>query len=448
MNGRLKNNKVNIMSITRSFSCLKILSAILITLLLESCEKKNHTDHTEHIHHDTVNNSVYYCPMDTQIVSDKPGTCPICKMDLELKSGHHHTDHVSTSGDIVYKPANVSVLSSVRTIKAVQKTVPVVIEGNGYITYDTRLINNISARISGRVEKLYIKYKYQPVKKGDPLFDIYSHELLSAQQDYLWLRNNDSENQDMVEASIQKLRLLGMTNQQLNQLGKNHHVHPVTTIFSPYSGFAVGLTDQAENVPDNPETGMGTGSAMNSEPEMQTTPEEEILREGTYVNKGQAVFRIANTRNVWAVTEIFSGSLPDLKLNIPAEITVEGTDQPIRGKINFIEPALTSDQKSIRIRMDVNNKTRQLKIGNLIKTRIQAGNKSGLWIPSGAVYDLGKVKIVFVKTNGAFVTKEVNTGYTTGNETEVISGISETDEIAADAQFMVDSESFVKTESE
>jgi len=409
-----------------------------------SCTSEKKEDHPEHIHalhSDTIkkNEHVYYCPMDPEVEQHKPGICPKCHMDLEIKddsSSHEIKDYT-------LMPANAAVLSSVKSIKPERKSLPITIKSSGYITYDTRRLYDISARIEGRIEKLYVKFKYQPVSKGQALLDIYSHELLTAQNEYLYLKRNDPNANDLLNAAKKKLLLLGMTESQINAVGHTEHVHPTTTVYSPYSGFIVEQSSEKNSASSNYANTNGSMSDASNSVTMNQG-KELLLKEGSYVSKGEPIFKVANIDRVWTIFEIYSDAVPYVKLNLPVHIMLENTDEMIMGKVDFIEPSYNEGAGTARIRVYLDNKNQNLKIGNIVSGSVDAGNKEALWIPFTSVVDLGKQKIAFVKKDGAFETRVIQTGAKLGNVIEVLNGLSDSEEVAENAQFLIDSESFVK----
>jgi membrane fusion protein, copper/silver efflux system len=457
------------------------LLSFLLSIILFSCGTGG-KESLEERHHTSVD-TLYYCPMDTDIVQKGPGICPKCKMDLVKKenhSGHKHEDKIyycpmcpgqeqnkpgickvcnmdlelkpgfsaEDDQDPITMPVNSTVFSKVKSIKPFEKTVSIKIEAKGYISYDPNRFHSVSSRYSGRIEKLYVKYAYQAVKKGQKLMEIFSHELRTAQHEYLFIVKNDSGSQDLVNASRQKLELLGMTMGQIEDLEKNNHVHPTTTIYSPCDGYVVENFTGEENQEMNSSSQYENKSNMNSMSKQaanaSTGNNELLIREGAYVNKGQEIFRVVNADMVWGILEILAENISIIKLNQPVEIKVENTGEVINGKVNFIEPGYSSGSKTMKVRIYLNNKSHQLKIGNLIFAQVDGGNKKGIWIPKAAVIDLGKEKVAFVKNKNVYQARRIETGFLTTDEIEVLSGISKDEEIAENAQYMIDSEGFVK----
>src|SRR5476651_2401192 len=153
----------------------------------------------------------YTCPMHPQILEDHPGSCPICGMALVKRSGQA-SEGAGISLNTVLKPVNSSVVSSVNAITPEQKEIPTTISAEGYLDFDVRTFNNIASRFSGRIEKLYIKYAFQEVHQGQRILDIYSPDMVTAQQDLIYLTKNSAQETDLINAAKQKLLLQGMTN--------------------------------------------------------------------------------------------------------------------------------------------------------------------------------------------------------------------------------------------
>src|SRR5262249_44697270 len=147
----------------------------------------------------------------------RPGNCPICGMKLVKKNA----ETVSTNNiqlESLLKPANEFVVASLPVTTPQQKNIRIPIKVYGTIEYDTRAAVSISARVSGRIEKLYLRYRYQEVTAGQKIMDIYSPELLTAQQDLLFLLKSDPDNTSFINAAKQKLLLLGMSESELNKV--------------------------------------------------------------------------------------------------------------------------------------------------------------------------------------------------------------------------------------
>ncbi len=174
---------------------------------------------------------LYHCPMHHEIVRDEPGTCPICGMDLVAFSSEEKPI-ADVSLNTLLKPTNSYVISTIPLVQMEQKDEPMEIEALGTIQYDTREAAVISARVSGRIEKLYVRYTFQDIKKGQKLMEIYSPEILTAQQDLLFLLRNDPGNSSMINAAREKLSLLGMSGTQLQQVMQSQKAALAVSIYS------------------------------------------------------------------------------------------------------------------------------------------------------------------------------------------------------------------------
>ncbi|ESU28503.1 MULTISPECIES: efflux RND transporter periplasmic adaptor subunit [Flavobacterium] len=375
---------------------------------------------------------VYTCSMHPEIIRDKPGNCPICGMTLVKKITNNHTEE-NNSIENVLKPTDNFIVGNYQTTMAKDTTISNVINLPGLVAYDPNSSVNIAARISGRIEKMYVNYKYQKVTKGQKLFDLYSPELLTEQQNFIYLISNDAANTSIVEASKQKLMLYGMSGNHINSLMATKRANPVISIYSP----AYGIIDATETMEVNSNT-MSNASA---------TSEILNVKEGNYIKKGETVFKLVNTDKVWGVFNVLQGYNGLLKMNQPITITTElDENNSINANINFIETQFNASDKSNRIRVYLNNAKLKLPIGLRLQGSVKTNPIKATWLQKQAFVSIGNKKIVFIKMNNGFKAKEIKTGIEMGDYIQVINGISIKDTIAKNAQYLIDSESFIKTE--
>jgi Cu(I)/Ag(I) efflux system membrane fusion protein len=375
----------------------------------------------------------YTCPMHPQIMEDHPGVCPICGMTLVKKSGQA-SEGAGISLNTVLQPVSSSVITSIGPISPQEREVPVEISADGYLDFDNRTYNNIAARFSGRIEKLYIKYAFQEIHRGQRIFDIYSPDMVTAQQDLLYLLKNSPQETGMIDAAKQKLELLGMTSVQVNQVIKTVKPFYSLPVYSPYNG----------HVHDMPHSQMSGGTDAKSR-EDYTNNVRLSIKEGMYVEEGENIFNVVNPHHLWAIIKINPSAIAGLKLNQQVKITLP--DMPgriITGKVNFIEPFFEGGDKSTSIRVYVDNMDHDLKVNSLVKATIQTGEVNGLWIPRTAVLDLGRTQFVWLKAGSYYKARQVDTGTINGSEIQIVKGLSVTDSIANHAQYLTDSESFIK----
>jgi len=376
----------------------------------------------------------YTCPMHPQILEDHPGSCPICGMALVKRSGQA-SEGAGISLNTVLQPVNSSVISSIQAITPVQKEVPTAIAAMGYLDFDTRMFNNIASRFSGRIEQLYIKYAFEEIHRGQRIFDIYSPDMVTAQQDLIFISKNSAQETGLINAARQKLLLLGMSDEQVNQVIKTGKPYYSLPVYSPYDG-------HVHNMPHSQMDG-----ASNEPSSTEFTDNLPLaVKEGMYVEKGQTLFNVVNPHMLWAVIKVEQSALASLKLNQPVKIML--TDVPgkvLYGKVDFMEPSLRDGDKTASIRVYLDNMDHALKVNSLVKAEIQTGKTNGLWIPRTALIDLGRTQIVWLKNGALFRAQRVIAGITNSDEVQITKGLSAADSVAANAQYLTDSESFIKT---
>jgi membrane fusion protein, copper/silver efflux system len=396
---------------------------------------ENYTMHSGHVMSDSsrVLTKVYTCPMHPQVQSDTAGTCPICGMQLEKVKSPNEPKAVSLN--TLLKPSNQQVIANVPMVHMMAREEDIEMEAYGFITYDTRQTGVISSNFSGRIEKLYVKYRYQKISKGQRIMDIYSPELLTAQENLLFLIKNDPDNAILINSAKQKLYLLGMSNQQLNSVIKTGKSSYKVSIFSNYSG----------HIHESNSTGM----ANNQAPAMQqlaVTTEELSVKEGMYVQKGQNIFAVYNPNRAWVLLNIFTGQAAMVRIGNKVRITPETNPaSDFRASINYIEPVYRDGSKTVTARVYFDNSSYKNPIGSQVKATIFAGDRSANWLPEEAVLSLGLDKVVFVRSGEAFIARKIETGITNKYLVQVLSGLDKTEAVAANAQYLVDSESFIKT---
>lgn len=405
------------------------IGLLAIVMLVNACSNPKPTT----VATAAKNDIKYTCPMHPQISEDHPGNCPICGMTLVKKSGQA-SEGAGISLNTVLKLVNSSVISSVAAITPEQKEVSISVSAQGYLDFDTRTFNNIASRISGRIEKLYIKYAFQEIHQGQRIFDIYSPDIVTAQQDLIFISKNSPQETGLINAARQKLLLLGMTPAQVNhviQTGKSYYSLPV---YSPYDGHVHDMPHtQMENVADTrPPSDFANNLALS-------------VKEGMYVDKGQTLFNVVNPHMLWAIIKIDPASVSAIKLNQPVKITLP--DLPgknLYGKVNFIEPTLQNGDKTTSIRVYLDNMDHELKVNSLVNAEIQTGVTGSLWVPKSAITDLGRTHIIWIKQGPVYHARRVSTGIANGDEIQVIKGLTAADSLASNAQYLTDSESFIK----
>lgn len=380
----------------------------------------------------THQNEVYTCSMHPEIVRDKPGDCPICGMFLVKKVRENHPVEDSSVGNLL-KPTDNFIVGNYETTVPKDTVLSTEINLPGIIAYDPNSSVTITARISGRIERLYVNYKYQKVNKGQKLFDLYSPELLTEQQNFVYLISNDSDNLSIIKASKQKLLLYGMTESQINSLVSTKIANPILSIYSSTSGVIQGTESMA----------IGGSSAMKN----TITTENLLVKEGDYIKKNQTVFKLLITDKVWGIFNVIQSYSSVIKTKQPIKINTEFDEkETINANVNFIETQLNTTDKTNRIRVYLNNNNLKLPIGLRLEGVVKTNPTKGIWIRKQAIVSLGIKKIVFKKMGNGFKATVLKTGIEIDEFTQVINGVSIQDTIAKNGSYLIDSESFVKTE--
>jgi Cu(I)/Ag(I) efflux system membrane fusion protein len=408
-----------------------LLMITVTVFLIQACNNKHVSDQTAETNNTEISSAskdLYTCSMHPQVLQDHPGNCPICGMKL-IKKNEKPVAISNIKLETLLRPTNEFVVASLPVITPQESEINIPVNAYGTIEADTRAAGTVSARVSGRIEKLYVRYRFQNVKEGQKVLEIYSPELLTAQQNLLFLIKNDAQNTSFINAAKQKLLLLGMSTAELNKVIEEGKPLYSMSVYSNYSGYV---------------TGNGNQNEMNN---AATITQELPMKEGMYINKGQPLFNIINRNKSWIAIQIFPDDQPLIKKGDAVQIIPE-TDAVavIKGKIDFIEPFFRGNSKTLTARVYFDNINR-LTLGSQVTAKILTGTKRGLWLPQKAVLTIGMGDVAFLKSNGGFLAHKITTGIRVDNKVQILSGLNPTDTVAANAQFLMDSESYIKTSS-
>lgn len=415
-------------------------TVLVVLLLVWGCSGKDSSS--------TAEQDQFTCPMHPTVISDKQGTCPVCGMELVRKARAGEEVKITEDLAKLLQSPDESVMASITTIKAQYKRMPMTAEAHGVVAYDTRYVHAVPARIAGRLERVYLRYAFQTVSKGQRVAEIYSPELLTAQRELLFLVEHDAANTDLIAAAKEKLVLLGATQKQVDDLIKTKETSGRFTIYSPYDGYLI-LAGQSMPVAvvrptSSPGMGGGMGSAVTTPAatEQSAPATSSLVREGDYVSRGQTLFTIASQEALLLelnVPSVSAGSLhigDSLVISISKEMTIVSV-------VNFVQPFFADGEEFQKVRVYV--RRADLRIGQLVDAAIKRTSAAALWLPNEAIMDMGSGKIVFVKERSVFKPKPITAGMRSDGWTEIRQGIASSDEVAAKAAYLVDSESFIKS---
>ena len=418
-----------------------------ILLGLAACKSKPVKE--VHAGHKTA--GLYTCPMHPQVTGDKPGKCPICGMDLVLKETNNElvTD---SSIAMLEKPVNAQVIATIPAIVPETGARIYSSEANGVVTYDTRRQTSISSRVGGRIERLQIKYNYQPVKKGQLIMEIYSPDLAAAQRELLYVAGNSPA---MLSAAKQRLELLGMQPAQVEQVLRSGNILYRVPVYSNRNGYILEKTAAAITAPSPMASpapaasdGMG-GMGGAASPNAPAGPAPAVpvaspvmIREGQYVSAGQSLFTIYEASGLVAefafTPQLAAGIKKGQRLLF---YPVNGNKAMQTGTIGLVEPVFRNGQNFTlaRVYLDDNG----FQAGQLLTANIPVMYTDGWWLPKKAVWRLGGNAIIFRQGNGVYRPVEITTGMETKDMIQVTTNIADW-KVASNAAYLVDSESFIK----
>jgi membrane fusion protein, copper/silver efflux system len=449
---KMATNVMGMINVPPIYMRVVIILSVVFFSACTSGKKEEHGTHKEE----------YTCAMHPQVVQDKPGTCPICGMELVKKSEGGNEMVITEDLKELIKPTNASVIAKIQTTHPERKTLSIETMASGIVNYDTRKTYSVPVRFGGRIEKLYLKYNYQPVKKGQVIMEVYSPELLTAQRELLYVFTQQKEDTQLLDATKQKLLLLGLTKEQIEKVieeGKETFAFPV---LSPYTGYIIESTTSSPEVQPSSlaqptsmggggmgkkASGMQTSTAMGTSSSTSLLGQQISIREGMYVTTGQSLFKVVDGTRLWAELYFSADEAKQIQKGDPMELHVKGSDEVIQSSIDFIQPFFSEGKQFLQVRSYLSDKNNVIRVGQLVTAHLNQPGAQSLWIPKIAVLDLGVQQIVFVKDQGTFTPFRIKTGSVSNGWIEVIEGLGESSEIAANAQYLVDSESFIKVKN-
>lgn len=392
-------------------------------------------DHTEDDHpgdiHSTAGATAQWtCPDHPSIIESEPGTCPIDGLDLvpaEPKVGERE---MAGSGAIVggaiveIDPAVVQKMN-VRTQIAQRRDLTRPIRTVGYLEFDQQRMVTVTTKYSGWIERVYVNYVGEKVRQGQPLFEIYSPELVQTEQDLLSALDFAKEMEDapedarsrawsMVESARTRLGYWDITPQQITRLEETGEVFRTLEVSAPASGLVM---------------------------------KRMAGLEGMAVQPGMELFHIADLSSLWLSVELFERQLAAVREGTEAEITLSYfPGETFRGRVRFLEPELSEKTRTMRAKIEVPNRNGRLRKGMYATVDLQPVEvRDALTVPHQAVLRTGQRNVVVVALgNGRFEPRDVILGHEAGDFSQVLSGLEEGTEVVTSSQFLLDSESTLR----
>ena len=378
---------------------------------------------------------LYTCSMHPYIIKEKPGLCPICGMELIKKIESTAIAAVQTPAEKQQSDmsAHVSlsptqrVMANVATVEAAIGTLNKEINAAGIVQYDQSRQARVTAWMAGRIDKLYVNSVGAMVSREKPIAELYSPDLVAAQQEYLLaIRSREqlksspfpsiSQNgEGLVSSARERLKLLGVKGSQITTLEKNGKPDIRLAIYSPFSGIVI----------------------------------EKMVQQGQYVNTGEMLFNIADLSRVWVELELYENEFPNIHVGQQVEIRSQSFPEKVfTGRIAFIYPFLDPKTRTIKARVELVNTGLKLKPEMFVNAIIRVPLESTIVVPLSAVIDSGKRQVVWVESSpGMFEPRDVQVGQKNTDNIQILSGINPGDKVAVSGAYLIDSESQLKGNS-
>jgi len=399
----------------------------------------------------TPEKTLYTCGMHPWIIQDHPGNCPICGMKLEpvhktagtdaaagghkilyykstMKAGETsptsgkdsmgmdmvpvYGDAAAASSAIALDSATIQMMN-IQTTEIARGPLRRTIRTVGTIDYNETALAAVTTKFKGWIEKLDVDATGQLVMRGEPLFDIYSPELYSAEAEYLAVlrTNSDASATALREAALDKLKFFDISDAQITALEKSREPRKTMQILAPADGFVI----------------------------------EKNVVQGQMVDAGMPLYRLADLGIVWVFAQVYEQDLPYVQLGQEAVVKLSSLpDREFRGRVTYVYPNVDEKTRTARVRLEFENPGYFLKPGMFVSAQIVSELKpSVLLVPDSAVLRSGDKNTVFVALpGGKFDPRTVMLGLEAEHDQyEVISGLQAGDRVVTSGQFMLDSES-------
>jgi RND family efflux transporter MFP subunit len=379
---------------------------------------------------------VYVCPMHPDVTADRPGRCPECGMDLvraEAPAPPGPTAAETSAPGAEAPDAQIAPraplaielrrqqLVGVRTATVTRRPIIRTIRTVGQVQYDETRLAEITLKVEAFVQDLHVNYTGQYVRRGEPLFSVYSPDLLATQHEYvLALESRDrlqisqvGDARDyaerLVSAARRRLALWDLPDEEIGRLDRTREPRPTLVFRSPASGFVI----------------------------------EKRVVAGMRVAPGDTLYRLADLSVVWLEADVYEPDVAFVQAGGRATVTLDAwPGEVFGGRIAYIHPNVDPATRTVRVRLELPNPRGRLKPGMYAHVELSRRFGDGLLVPTDAVVDSGREQFVFVALGGGhFEPRRVRTGHRLGGEIEILDGVAEGDVVAAAATFFLDSES-------
>jgi Cu(I)/Ag(I) efflux system membrane fusion protein len=359
---------------------------------------------------------IYYtCSMDPQVHEYKPGKCPICRMELTpvKKVNADLVDEVELSAQQIQ-------LGNIHSDTIRNGSIGDNLILTATLNFDQMKASSVSARIMGRIEKLYFKNLGDYVSKGSALYELHSEELNNAKQEYLLALDRRKAFADetvidfshLIQSAKNKLLLWGMTENQIQELTRSKKASPSTTYYSNASGYITTLD----------------------------------IKEGDYIMEGTTIVKLADLSSLWAEAQVYTSQMADVNRNSIATVQLPDFDgKEIQGRIEFVNPEINPDTRINLIRVAIPNPGNKLRPGMSAYVVLKSPPRKTLTLPIDAVIRDGHGATVWIQTSKkTFKSIMVETGQETDDRIEIRSGLKTGDVVVTSGVYLLHSEYIFK----
>lgn len=360
-------------------------------------------------------------PMATSGMQPAPGGQAMADMP-GMEGSEHPTD---AQGNTVYISAARQQLIGVRTALVEDRALQTTIRAVGILVYDETRVTEIHTKVAGWIERTFVDFVGRPVRRGEPLFTIYSPDLLATQKEYLlalraqrqFAGNAQAETRNgadsLLAATRERLRLWDITDAQIAELERSGEPRKTLTVYSPFSGVVL----------------------------------ERNAFAGQYITPEMSAFKVADLSTIWAVGQIFEYEVPAVKIGQAAtiEFPYGQSRRVVTGRITYIYPDINPETRRARVRIEFPNPGLEFKPETYVTVVIQTPPRHELALPKEAVIDTGdKQYAILAHPKGYFEPRAIKTGPPSDDFYPLLSGLQKGDRVVTSAQFLIDSETNLK----
>jgi Cu(I)/Ag(I) efflux system membrane fusion protein len=346
----------------------------------------------------------WVAPMDPNYRRDQPGKSPMGMDLVPVYADDGEAGTVSIAPEVVQN-------LGVRTTRSGRSRLWRGIDTVGYVDYDESKLSHIHLRTEGWLERLYVESEGERVSRGQRLFDLYSPELVNAQEEYVQALKIG--NRDLAQASRDRLLALGIPDDQVAQLQKTRRVQQTVAIYAPQDGVVATLP----------------------------------VREGMFVQPAMRVMSLADLSSVWLLAEVYERQADWVKVDQPAEVRLGyRPGQVWEGRVEYIYPSLDPKTRTLRVRLRFDNPQEALKPNMYANVRIFGGPRENVVvIPREGLIRTGRAeRVIIALGEGRFEARKVQAGIESGDWVEIRHGLEAGEEVVVSGQFLIDSEASLR----